>query len=79
MINSQILQIWLSEKPAAKRRKQGGTELKTLTPDQILSRLPISLAQLNAGNNCKKVKNEIMHLFILCTDQENLQKIFIKV
>ena len=28
--------------------------IKILTPDQILSRLPISLAQLNAGNNSGK-------------------------
>ena len=28
-----------------------GKGLKILTPNQILSRLPISLAQLEAGNN----------------------------
>ena len=28
----------------------------------MLSRLPISLAQLNAGNNFKKLKNEIRQL-----------------
>ena len=33
--------------------------LKIVTPSQILSRLPISLAQLNAGNNSEKLKNEI--------------------
>ena len=33
--------------------------LKILTPNQMLSRLPISLAQLNAGNNSEKLKNEI--------------------
>ena len=33
-----------------------------LTPDQMLSILPITLAQLNAGNNSEKVKNEIRHL-----------------
>ena len=32
-------------------RQQSGQELKILTPDQMLKRLPISLAQLNAGNN----------------------------
>ena len=32
--------------------------LKILTPSQILSRLPISLAQLKAGNNSEKLKNE---------------------
>ena len=32
---------------------------KILTPNQILSRLPISLAQLKARNNSEKLKNEI--------------------
>ena len=35
---------------------------KILTPNQILSRLPISLAQLNAGNNSEKLNNEIRQL-----------------
>ena len=30
--------------------------LKILTTNQTLSRLPISLAQLNAGNNSQKLK-----------------------
>ena len=36
---------------------QLGQGLKILTPNQILSRLPIILAQLNTGNNSEKVKN----------------------
>ena len=28
----------------------------------MLSRLPVSLVQLNAGNNSKKIKNEITQL-----------------
>ena len=31
--------------------------LKILTPSQMRSRLPISLAQLKAGNNSEKLKN----------------------
>ena len=42
--------------------QQQGQELKILTPSQILSRLPISLAQLKAGNNSEKLKNEIRQL-----------------
>ena len=48
-----------SEESAAQRRNQQGQGLKILTPDQILSRLPISLAQLESGNNSEKRKNEI--------------------
>ena len=40
-----------SEESAEQTRKQEGQGLKILTPYQMLSRLPISLAQLKAGNN----------------------------
>ena len=33
-----------------------------LTPSQMLSRLPMFLAQLKAGNNSEKRKNEIRQL-----------------
>ena len=36
--------------------------VKILTPNQMLSRLPISLAQLKAGNNSEKLKNEIRQI-----------------
>ena len=38
-----------------KQKQQG---LKPLTPDQILSILSTSLAELKAGNNSEKLKNE---------------------
>ena len=37
-----------------KRRKQKLQGLKILTPDQMLSRLPVSLAQSKARNNSEK-------------------------
>ena len=37
-------------------RQQQGQGLKILTRNQMLSRLPILLAQLKAGNNSKKLK-----------------------
>ena len=43
----------------SKIRKQQGLGLKILTPNQILSRLPIPLAQLKARNYSEKIKNEI--------------------
>ena len=45
-----------------KETQKQGLSLKILTPDQMLSRLTISLAQLNAGNNSEKLKNEIRQL-----------------
>ena len=44
------------------KKIQSGGGLKILTPNQILSRLPITLAQLKAGNNSEKLKNEIRQL-----------------
>ena len=41
---------------------QEGDGLKILTPNQMLSRLPISLAQLKAGNNSEKLKNGIRQI-----------------
>ena len=41
---------------------QEGKGLNILKPNQVLSILPISLAQLKAGNNSEKLKNEIRKL-----------------
>ena len=51
-----------SEESAEQNRKQKGVGLKILTPSQILSRLPISLAQIKAGNSSENLKNEIKQL-----------------
>ena len=39
------------------RQSQEGQGLKIFTPDQIISRLPITLAQIKGGNNSEKLKN----------------------
>ena len=51
------------------RQKQQGQGLKILTSDQILSRLPITSAQLQDGNNSEKLKNEIRQVlyFLYCS------------
>ena len=41
------------------KQNQEGQGLKILTPEQMLSRLPVTLTQLKAGNNSEKRKNEI--------------------
>ena len=40
----------------------------------MLNRLPISLSQLKAENNSKKLKMKSNNYCILCTDQKNLKK-----
>ena len=42
--------------------EQEGTGLKILTPNQMLKRLPIGLAQVKAGNNSESLLNEIRQI-----------------
>ena len=56
------------------KEKQKGQSLKVLTPSQIFSRLPISLAQLKAGNNPVKLKNEIRQILYSLYRSKNLSK-----
>ena len=53
---------------------QSGQGLKILTPNQMLRRLPISLAQLKAGNNSEKLKNEIGQLLYSLYRSKKLTK-----
>ena len=55
-------------------RQQQGQGLKILTPNQMFSRLPISLAQLKAGNNSEKLKNEIRQLLYSLYRSKKLTK-----
>ena len=43
-------------------REHEGTGLKILTPNQILKRLPIALAQIKAGNDSESLLNEIRQI-----------------
>ena len=63
-----------SEEFAEQRRNQRGQGLKILTPNQMLSRLPISLAQLKAGNNSEKLKNEIRQILYSLYRSKKLTK-----
>ena len=64
----------LEEESAAEKRNQQGQGLKILTPDQMLSRLPITLAQLKAGNNSQKLINEIRQLLYSLYRSKKLTK-----
>ena len=63
---------------AFNKQIQKGQGLKILTPDQMLNRLPISLAQLNAGNNSEKLKNEIRQILYSLYRSKKLTKKSIK-
>ena len=54
--------------------KQSGQGLKILTPNQTLSTLPVTLAQLKAVNNSEKLKNEIRQLLYSLYRSKKLTK-----
>ena len=56
------------------KQNQQGKGLKILTPNQMLNRLPITLAQLKAGNNSEKLKNEIRQLLCSLYCSRNMTK-----
>ena len=60
----------LQQKGEKKRRKR----FKILTPDQMLSRLTITLAQLKPGNNSKKLKDKIRRILYSLYRSKNLTK-----
>ena len=43
-------------------KSKQGTGLQILTPNQMLKRLPIALAQIKAGNNSESLSNEIRQI-----------------
>ena len=57
-----------------KQNQQKGQGIKILTPNQMLNRLLIALAQLQAGNNSKKLKNEIRQLLYSLYCSKNMTK-----
>ena len=56
------------------KQNQQGEGINILTPSQMLSRLPITLAQLKAGNNSEKLKNEIRKLLYSLYRSKNITK-----
>ena len=56
------------------RQKQEGQGLKLLTPDQLISTIPITLAQLKVENNSEKLKNETRQLLYSLYCSKRLSK-----
>ena len=55
-------------------QKQQGKGLKIITPKQMLSRLPVLLSEIHAGNNSAKLKNEIRQLLYLLYRSKKISK-----
>ena len=59
------------------KESQEGTGLKILTPNQMLTRLPIALAQVKAGNNSESLLNEIRQIvYSLYRSKEITKKVY---
>ena len=70
--NEKIIDI--AERILELNNEKNRFRLKILTPSQMLSRLPITLAQLKAGNNSEKLKNEIRQLLYSLYRSKKLTK-----
>ena len=58
-------------------KEQEGEGLKILTPNQMLKRLPIALAQVKAGNNSDSLLNEIRQIvYSLHRSKEITKKVY---
>ena len=58
-------------------KEQEGTGLEILTPNQMLKRLPIALAQVKAGNNSESLLNEIRQIvYSLYRSKEITKKVY---
>ena len=55
-------------------RQNNRTRIKMLTPEQMLSRLPITLAQLKSENNTENLNNEIRQLLYSLYRSKRLSK-----
>ena len=52
-----------------------GKGLKILTPNKLLTKLPILLAQIKAGNNSNKLRNKIRQILYLLHQDNKITKI----
>ena len=68
-----ILQWYLKQN----LKKNKGTGLKILTSKQMLQRLPITVAQVKAGNNSEGLLNEIRQIvYSLYQSKEITKKVY---
>ena len=73
-INELLNILDLKSEESAAQRQQKNKGLKILTPQQMITRLSILLAQLEAGKNSQKLKNEIRQLLYSLYRSKKLSK-----
>ena len=70
----------LSDMPALKGDEvKKGKGLRILPPNKLLTRLPVLLAQIKAGNNSYKLKNEIRQILYLLYQHNKITKKVYKI
>ena len=74
---ANINMFYNARESAIKFIEDEGTGLKILTPNQMLKRLPIALAQVKAGNNSESLLNEIRQIvYSLYRSKEITKKVY---
>ena len=67
----------MSVRAACVAKVSGRKQLKTLTPKQMLQRLPIVLAQVKPGNTSENLLNEIIQIiYSLYRAKEITKKVY---
>ena len=62
---------------ATKQNIKQNMEMKILSPEQMLQRLPISLAQVKVGNTSEDLLNKIRQIiYSLCREKEITRKVY---
>ena len=57
-----------------RKRQKTGTRKNFLTPSKLLTRIPILLAQIKAGNNSNKLENETRQILYLLYQHNKITK-----
>ena len=60
--------------PEGDEEVKEGNRLKILTPNKLLTRLPILLAQIKDGTNSYKLKNEMRQILYLLYQRNKINK-----
>ena len=62
---------------APKQNIKQNMEMKILSPEQMLQRLPIALAQVKVGNTSEDLLNKIRQIiYSLCREKEITRKVY---
>ena len=62
---------------ATKQNIKQNMEMKILSPEQMLQRLPIALAQVKVGNRSEDLLNKIRQIiYSLCREKEITRKVY---